>query len=119
MKNSNAGQADQINENPILTVGGSQSFLERYREIKPFIKLLISAKKKQKQLKKWEGRRFDLLDTKRLAKSEFDCDAILEIGISGQSALNVRQLSTMERLFKNKNDWRVKLSIWLISKTPV
>jgi hypothetical protein len=85
----------------------------------PYIKLLNSAKKRKKQLEKWEGRRFDLIDTKRLVKSEFDWDAILEIGISGQDALNVKQLYTMERLFKNQKDWRIKLAIWLIGKTPL
>lgn len=60
---------------------------------------------------------FDLLNTEE-APSEFH-EAKLTIGISGQKALQVGQLFAMERMFKNWNDWRVKLAVWLIRRTDL
>lgn len=93
--------------------------VKRYRTIKPWYNLWRSAKKRQKQLAKWEGRRFDLIETKIQLKSDFNWSSIIEIGISGQESLTVKQFYTMERLYKNKNDWRVKIAIWLINRTPI
>lgn len=60
---------------------------------------------------------FDLLNTEE-TPNEFH-KAKLTIGINGQKALQVGQLFAMERMFKNWNDWRVKLAVWLIRKTEL
>lgn len=46
-------------------------------------------------------------------------DAELRFGINGQTGLQVRQLFTMERMYKNWNDWRVKLAVWLIGRSKL
>ena len=46
-------------------------------------------------------------------------DAELRIGINGQTGLQVIQLFTMERMYKNWNDWRVRLGVWLIRRTEL
>lgn len=46
-------------------------------------------------------------------------DAELRIGINGQTGLQVKQLFTMERMYKNWNDWRVRLGVWLIRRTEL
>lgn len=43
----------------------------------------------------------------------------LTIGVNGQTGLEVRQLFAMERMYKNWNDWRVKLGVWLIRRTEL
>ncbi len=44
-------------------------------------------------------------------------DAELRMAINGQQGLQVKQLFTMERMYKNWSDWRVKLAVWIIEKT--
>jgi len=44
-------------------------------------------------------------------------DAELRMGIKGQTGLQAKQLFTMERMYKNWNDWRVKLGVWMIRRT--
>ncbi len=112
----------QITENEQLRqtpVSGCHSFKSRYQIAKLFVMLIRLAKRAQKLNAKREGRRFDLIETKRQPESQFNWDAVLEIGISGQDALTVKQLFTMERLFKNQKDWRIKLATWLIRRTPL
>lgn len=46
-------------------------------------------------------------------------DAELRMGINGQTGLQTKQLFTMERMYKNWNDWRVKLGVWLIRRTKL
>lgn len=46
-------------------------------------------------------------------------DAELRIGINGQTGIQVKQWFTMERMYKNWNDWRVRLGVWLISRTKL
>lgn len=46
-------------------------------------------------------------------------DAELRIGINGQTGLQVKQFFTMERMYKNWSDWRVRLGVWLISRTKL
>lgn len=46
-------------------------------------------------------------------------DAELRIGINGQTGLQVKQWFTMERMYKNWNDWRVRLGVWLIRRTEL
>jgi len=46
-------------------------------------------------------------------------DAELRIGINGQTGLQVKQLFAMERMYKNWNDWRVRLGVWLIRRTEL
>ena len=46
-------------------------------------------------------------------------DAELKIAINGQSALSVKQLFTIERLYVHWDNWKIKLAVWLISKTPL
>lgn len=46
-------------------------------------------------------------------------DSVLKFGIKGQKALTVSQCFTIEKLFKNWSDWRVKVAVWLISKTEL
>ena len=62
-------------------------------------------------------RQFDLLNTEetptRYHKTE------LTIGINGQTGLQAGQLFTMERMYKNWSDWRVKLGVWLIRRTEL
>lgn len=58
---------------------------------------------------------FDLLNTEE-TPNDFH-KVKLTIGINGQKALEVGQLFAMERMFKNWNDWRVRLAVWLIRKT--
>ena len=103
----------------LAPVSGSHSFKSRWQSAKLLLMLIRLAKRAQKLNAKWEGRRFDLIETKRQPESQFNWDAVLEIGISGQDALTVKQLFTMERLFKNQKDWKVKLAIWLIGRTPL
>lgn len=46
-------------------------------------------------------------------------DAELRICINGQTGLQVKQWFTMERMYKNWNDWRVRLGVWLIRRTEL
>lgn len=46
-------------------------------------------------------------------------DAELRIGINGQTGIQVKQWFTMERMYKNWNDWRVRLGVWLIRRTEL
>jgi len=62
-------------------------------------------------------RNFDLLDTIETPKKHHKTE--LTIGINGQTGLQVRQLFAMERMYKNWNDWRVKLGVWLIRRTEL
>jgi hypothetical protein len=49
-----------------------------------------------------------------------DCwDAELRMDINGQTGLQVKQFFTMERMYKNWNDWRVRLGVWLIRRTEL
>lgn len=52
-------------------------------------------------------RQFDLLHTKETPTKHHKTE--LTIGINGQTGLQVRQLFAMEKMYKNWNDWRVKL----------
>lgn len=110
---------DKTRESFQTPVSGSHSFRSRLQSAKLLFMLARLARRAQKRNEKFEGRRFDLLETKRQPESQFNWDAILEIGISGQDALTVNQLFTMERLFKNQKDWRVKVATWLIRRTPL
>ena len=60
---------------------------------------------------------FDLLNTEETPNKFHKVK--LTIGINGQKALQVGQLFAMERMFKNWNDWRVRLAVWLIRKTEL
>ena len=62
-------------------------------------------------------RSFDLLDTVGTPKEYHKTK--LTIGINGQKALESGQLFAMERMYKNWNDWRVRLAVWLIRKTEL
>ena len=62
-------------------------------------------------------RNFDLLNTEETPTKHHKTE--LTIGINGQSGLQVGQLFTMERMYKNWNDWRVRLAVWLIRKTDL
>jgi hypothetical protein len=62
-------------------------------------------------------KQFDLLETKETPNKHHKTE--LTIGINGQNALQVRQLFAMERMYKNWNDWRVKLGVWLIRITEL
>jgi ubiquitin len=62
-------------------------------------------------------KQFDLLQTKKTPNKHHKTE--LTIGINGQEALQVRQLFAMERMYKNWNDWRVKLGVWLIRRTEL
>lgn len=46
-------------------------------------------------------------------------DAELRMAINGQRGLQAKQLFTMERMYKNWADWRVKLAVWLIQRTQL
>lgn len=62
-------------------------------------------------------REIGLLSTE---KSQIKCfDAELKFGIKGQEALTVKQLFAIERLYKNWNDWRVRIAVVLIRQTPL
>lgn len=58
-----------------------------------------------------------LLGTENPEKSQWDAKLI--IGIKGQQGLQVRQLFTIERMYKNWSDWRVRLGVWLIRRTEL
>jgi len=58
-----------------------------------------------------------LLET--VNRNRYYWDAELRIGINGQTRLRVRQLSAMYRMYKNWNDWRVRLGVWLIRRTEL
>lgn len=60
-------------------------------------------------------REFHLLNTE---KSKF-FDAMLTIAITGQEALSVKQLFTIERLYKNWDDWRIRLAVKIIYWTKL
>ena len=62
-------------------------------------------------------RQFDLLDTNETPTKHHKTE--LTIGINGQNGLQVGQLFAMERMYKNWNDWRVKLGVWLIRRTEL
>ena len=64
-----------------------------------------------------EMKQFDLLETKETPNKYHKTE--LTIGINGQTGLQVRQLFAMERMYKNWNDWRVKLGVWLIRRTEL
>ena len=46
-------------------------------------------------------------------------DTELRIAINGQTGLEANQLFTIERMYKNWSDWRVKLGVWLIQMTQL
>ena len=46
-------------------------------------------------------------------------DAELRIGINGQTGLQVKQFFAMVKMYKNWNDWRVRLGVWLIHRTEL
>jgi|GEM_PF-1900846 len=60
---------------------------------------------------------FDLLCTEETPNKYHKTE--LTIGINGQKALLTAQLFTMARMYKNWNDWRVKLGVWLIKRTEL
>lgn len=62
-------------------------------------------------------RQFDLLNTEKTPTKHHKAE--LTIGINGQTALQVGQLFAMERMYKNWNDWKVKLGVWLIRRTEL
>lgn len=62
-------------------------------------------------------REMALLDTVNHNQDYWDAE--LRIGINGQTGLQVKQLFTMERMYKNWNDWRVRLGVWLIRRTEL
>ena len=62
-------------------------------------------------------RNFDLLNTQETSNKHHKTE--LTIGINGQNALQVGQLFAMEKMYKNWNDWRVKLGVWLIRRTEL
>lgn len=64
-----------------------------------------------------EIREFNLLETEETPTKYHKTELI--IGINGQRGLQVRQLFTMEKMYKNWNDWRVKLGAWLIGRTKL
>ena len=64
-----------------------------------------------------ETKQFDLLETKETPNKYHKTE--LTIGINGQTGLQVRQLFAMERMYRNWNDWRVKLGVWLIRRTEL
>ena len=73
---------------------------------------------------KEKKRAFELLGTTVKHPIVFDprfihFDSILEIGLKGQTALTIKQFLVFSRLYKNWFDWRIRLAIWLISKTKL
>jgi hypothetical protein len=62
-------------------------------------------------------RQFDLLNTEETPEEHHKIK--LTIGINGQTGLYTRQLFTMERMYNNWSDWRVKLGVWLIRRTEL
>lgn len=60
-------------------------------------------------------RRMALLDTENNKESCWDAE--LRFGIDGQTALQARQLFAMQTMYKNWNNWRVRLGVWLIRST--
>jgi len=62
-------------------------------------------------------RQMDLLKTTKTPTKYHKTE--LTIGINGQKGLQARQLFTMERMYKNWGDWRVKLGVWLIRRTKL
>ena len=66
-------------------------------------------------------REIGLLSTKKGKFINENCywDAELFFGIKGQEALTVKQLFTIERLYKNWSNWKVKIAVWLISSTDL
>lgn len=65
------------------------------------------------------SREMSLLDTEEIPLYTSYFDAKLTFGIRQQKALTVKQLFTIERLYKNWDDWRVRLAVWLIGKTEL
>ena len=46
-------------------------------------------------------------------------DSELRIGLIGQNALSVQQWFCIERLYKNWDNWKIKLAVWLIKTTKL
>lgn len=66
-----------------------------------------------------DKKQMGLLSTKRgryISKNNY-WEAEIKFGIKGQDALTVSQAFAIERLYKNWDDWRIKLAVWIIGKT--
>ena len=57
----------------------------------------------------------NLIATKNIAENK----AQLTIQIIEKNALTCKQLFSIERLFKNWNNWKIRLTVWIINKTKL
>ena len=60
-------------------------------------------------------RDLSLISTKEIAENKSE----LTFLINGQNALTCKQLFSIERLYKNWKNWKIKLAVWLINKTKL
>lgn len=65
------------------------------------------------------NREIGLLETTKPDYRNSYWDAELRVGIKGQTALQTIQWTTITKMYKNWDNWKIRLAVWLIGKTKM